>query len=124
MGMIKIVLTAAAALGTATACVAEPIVVQAGSVGSAYELLQAGKTQSAIDELNRVSGRNDPTRLINLGTAYARMGRVEDARLSYRAAMRTDDRAEVELSDGSWMDSRAAARLALRRLSATQVAAR
>jgi Tfp pilus assembly protein PilF len=113
-----------AAFATSAAGAADTIVVQAGSVSSAYDLLRAGKTQSAIDELNRVSDRNDPARLINLGTAHARMGHATEAKAHFRQAMRSDARAEIELADGSWMDSRAAARLALRRLSTTEVAAR
>jgi Flp pilus assembly protein TadD len=123
--MNKVLVCAAALLsGVSATAYAEPIVVQAGSVETAAELLRAGRTMSAIDELQRVTERNDPTRLINLGTGYARMGRTADARASFRAAMRSDLRSEIELIDGSWMDSREAARLALRRLSATQVASR
>lgn len=123
--MTKTLLMAAALIGGASAAAAnEPIVVQAGSVATGYQLLMAGKTRSAIDELQRVSERNDPTRLINLGTAHARMGEWDEAKSHYRAAMRSDQRSEIELSNGEWMDSRAAARLALRRLSAYQLALR
>ncbi len=89
----------------------------------AYEILSSGKTREAIAilEANRA---DDPSRLINLGAAYARLGRQDDARKAYLAAMASTERADVELSNGLMMDSREVARLALSRLSSTQLAAR
>ncbi|MDZ3832463.1 MAG: hypothetical protein U0S50_11685 [Sphingopyxis sp.] len=86
----------------------------------AYSELAAGENQAAIDKLtgeSRVDAR-DPSRLINLGTAYARLGRATDARNAYLAAESSPIRYDLELADGRYMDSRWAARTALANLSA------
>ena len=86
-------------------------------VDVAYEELRDGNTAAAIRQLEdpRVSDRDDPARLINLGTAYAREGRMAEAEAMFRAAMKSDQR-WLELADGRWLDSRAVAQLALARL--------
>ncbi len=89
----------------------------------AYDALSAGKTREAVAILE-ATRTDDPSRLINLGAAYARLGRQDDARRAYLAAMVSAERADVELSNGLMMDSREVARLALARLSSTQLAAR
>ena len=61
--------------------------------------------------------RRDPSRLINLGTAYARLGRTADAAAAYDAAIGSPIRYDVELASGRYMDSRWAARTALANLS-------
>ncbi len=85
----------------------------------AYADMQAGRTDAALDTLAQPRGVDaaDPSRLINLGAALARKGRYNDAAAQYRAAMASDIRYELELADGRWMDSRAAAKLALSRLN-------
>ncbi len=89
----------------------------------AFEALSAGKTREAIAQLE-ASRADDPSRYINLGAAYTRLGRVDDAHKAYVAAISSTARSDVELSNGMMMDSREVARLALSRLSTTQLAAR
>jgi len=74
-------------------------------------------TNSTEAEISRIlaSGQvqqGDPAALINLGTAYARLGQKDRALAMFRAAIASPDRYDLQLSDGRWMDSRAAARLA------------
>lgn len=82
----------------------------------AYEELRAGKNQEAVDKLehNGAAQAGDPAALINLGTAYARQGMADKALASYRAAVDSPQRYDLELADGSWMDSRWAARKAMK----------
>ncbi|HKT85845.1 MAG TPA: tetratricopeptide repeat protein [Novosphingobium sp.] len=84
----------------------------------AYEELRTGRNQEAIDKLERngMVQAGDPAALINLGTAYARQGMADKALVSYRAAIHSPERYDLELADGSWMDSRWAARKAMRDL--------
>jgi tetratricopeptide (TPR) repeat protein len=84
----------------------------------AYAELSAGNTDAAIERLEAELARNpgQPALLINLGTAYARAGRNEEAREAYREAITARDRVNLELADGSWEDSRKAARVALSKL--------
>jgi Flp pilus assembly protein TadD len=77
----------------------------------AYQELSQGQSADAISKLEDSlrMDRDDPATLINLGTAYARMGRTDKALRAYNAAISSDDRYDLELGDGSWMDSRDAA---------------
>jgi hypothetical protein len=84
-------------------------------VDVAYSAMTHGDNDAAIDKL-RASAGSDPAALINLGTAYARKGMKREAAASFAAAMASSDRYELQLADGSWMDSRRAARIALDRL--------
>jgi Flp pilus assembly protein TadD len=90
------------------------------NVPVAYEAMKAGQNDVAIREIlaDQSVRADDPSRLINLGTAYARIGRVNEAAAMYRAAIRSDERYAVELSDGQWVDSQDAAKRALARLTA------
>lgn len=93
----------------------------------AYEELASGQSEAALRKLEVSSAvaAQDPAALINLGAAYAAAGRTDKAIASYRAAMASPDRYNLELADGSWMDSRLAARAALQQLlSANAQAAR
>ena len=85
---------------------------------AAFAQLEAGETDAAIAQLEAELERNPghPVLLINLGTAYSRAGRTDDAREAYRDAIAARERYELELADGSWEDSRDAARIALRSL--------
>ncbi len=91
---------------------------ESAQVDAAYEELTSGETEAAIESLEQNSelDSQDPARLINLGTAYARQGDYTSAEKAFQAAIMSDDRYELELSDGTWMDSRRAARIALLRL--------
>lgn len=107
-------------LSTQIAFAADPV-TETGKVPVAFAELKSGHAQKAIDALQNSKDvdANDPSRLINLGTAYARMGRTAEAALMFKAAMRSDIRYDLQLADGSTMDSRAAARLALQKLTKT-----
>jgi len=107
--MIAVLLPAAAMAEQA----AEP-----DRVDVAYEALAAGQTDEAVAKLTKAnaSESDDPAALINLGTAYARQGRAAEARAMFIAAMESSSRSELELADGSWVDSRRAAKIALARL--------
>lgn len=84
----------------------------------AYAELAAGMNEEAMRKLERSAAvdSDDPAVLINLGAAYARQGMAQRALASYRAAIESPERYELELADGSWMDSRWAARTAMRSL--------
>jgi hypothetical protein len=84
-------------------------------VDVAYAAMSEGRTDAAIEQLRARAG-NDPAALINLGTAYARKGMRQQAVDCFAAALASDERYELQLADGSWMDSRRAARIALDRL--------
>ena len=90
----------------------------------AYETLAAGEAQQAIANLEALRADNpgDPALLINLGSAYAELGDATKAAEYYRAAAESDIRYQLELADGSWVDSRRAARTALRNLEASRLA--
>lgn len=92
----------------------------------AYEQLVAGEAQAAITRLEAVLLENpgDPALLINLGSAYAEIGNLEKAAEAYRAAATSEDRYLLELAGGEWVDSRIAARRALRTLEARGFALR
>lgn len=87
-----------------------------GSIG--YDALVAGENDRAISQImtnDRVS-RNDPAKLINLGQAYARTGRTAEAEQLFNAAMQSRDDFDLILADGTVMNSKEAARLALAKL--------
>ena len=90
-----------------------------------YQELAQGRTQEAIARIRATlrTAVSDPAALINLGTAFARLGHADKAEASYLSAIASEERYDLELADGSWMDSRRAARLALRRLDSGQVLA-
>lgn len=85
----------------------------------AFEALSDGRTEDALRHLTETSdvAARDPSRLINLGTANARLGRSEQAAAMYRAAVNSPIRYDLELADGRTMDSRWAARMALKGLA-------
>ncbi|MFN3474615.1 MAG: tetratricopeptide repeat protein [Blastomonas sp.] len=124
-----IAIAALAALGLAAPGFAQPVQnraaateigYDAGSLG--YAALLQGNYPAALEQMqaaqNEVSpaARRDPARLINMGLAYAKMGDVTSARQHYQAAIDTPVSFDIILSDGRIMDSRVAARHALRRL--------
>ena len=85
----------------------------------AYAELKAGENDAAVEKLTGDIGLDarDPSRLINLGTAYARLGRTAEAAAAYDAAIGSPIRYDVELASGRYMDSRWAARAALASLN-------
>jgi Tfp pilus assembly protein PilF len=110
-----ILILAAAAMVSSPAAAREARADGVTILPVAYEALRDGRPADAVAQLtasDAVSER-DPSRLINLGTAYARLGRTSDAAAMYRAAVDSPIRYDLELADGRYMDSRWAARLAL-----------
>lgn len=80
-----------------------------------YVELTTGRPAEALEKIanNRFLEPGDPAALINRGTAQARLGDLAAARGSYRAALITPQHYVLELQDGSWLDSRRAARKAM-----------
>ena len=85
----------------------------------AYAELKAGENHAAVEKLTGETGlaARDPSRLINLGTAYARLGRTAEAAAAYDNAIGSPIRYDLELADGRYVDSRWAARTALANLN-------
>ncbi|HUQ14027.1 MAG TPA: hypothetical protein VM055_07100 [Novosphingobium sp.] len=94
-----------------------------GEIG--YRELAAQRPAEAQARIaaNRSLDADDPAALINLGTAMARQGEAKKAADCYRAAIASRQRYDLELADGTWMDSRAAGRLAKRMLKDHRVLA-
>lgn len=92
---------------------AEPSGIEQREV--AYQAIAEGRADDAIRaiEARLAKDPDDPALLINLGAAYAKRGDSERAAQAYRAARDSGTRYELELADGTWADSRQAARLAL-----------
>lgn len=124
-----ITFAALAALGAAVPAIAQPVQNRAaaneigyesGSLG--YAALLKGNYPVALEQMQAAekqvppAARRDPARLINMGLAYAKMGDAASAREHYEAAIAAERSFDVILSDGRVMDSRVAARQALRRL--------
>lgn len=103
---------------------AEPPTIEQREV--AYDALAAGRADDAIRaiEAQLAADPDDPALLINLGAAYARKGDAARAAKAFEAAIASDTRYELELADGTWSDSRHAARRALATLQrSSQLAA-
>ncbi|WP_411339506.1 hypothetical protein V6U71_16700 [Sphingopyxis sp. J-6] len=108
------------ALAFASPATAQSIIVVTGPQADsqvlpvAYSELRAGDNQAAVAKLTGETtlDARDPSRLINLGTAYARLGRTADAAAAYDAAIDSPIRYDVELASGRYVDSRWAARTA------------
>jgi Flp pilus assembly protein TadD len=115
MSTLALAALAAAAQLTCTPG-AEPSGIEQHEV--AYEAIAAGRADDAIRALEAQLAKNphDPALLINLGAAYAKRGDAERAARAYQAAIDSDTRYELELADGTWTDSRQAARLGLETL--------
>jgi hypothetical protein len=118
--MFKSVLAGAAMLlalplGTASAAARELVADGVTVLPVAYDEMRSGRTEAAITKLQADSdlSQRDPSRLINLGSAYARLGRDAEAAAMYRAALASPIRYDLELASGEYMDSRWAARAAL-----------
>jgi len=91
----------------------------------AYESLREGRAEEAVRalEVRLAEDPNDPAVLINLGTAYVRTGNLDRAATAFRAAMDSETSYRLELADGSWVDSRHAARMGLESLQGATLAA-
>ncbi|HEY9578443.1 MAG TPA: tetratricopeptide repeat protein [Rhizorhapis sp.] len=86
----------------------------------AASALTSGDYGKAVKRLSLIApdAANDPARLINLGNAYAGLGRMNDAREAYKSA-RYAPEGMLVLADGSEASSRDIARKAMRRLDAS-----
>lgn len=111
MSVYRLLLPVAVLCGPAFA--AEPDMAMSSTA------LVNGQFRQAVAELQKgsLTDASDPARLINLGTAYARLGDVDRASDAFRRAMYSDVRYDLELADGSVVDSREAARMALAKLN-------
>lgn len=85
----------------------------------AAQALRAGDFAKAQRRLTvvRPDAANDPARIINLGNAYAGMGRLADAQIAYTTALYAPD-AMLVLANGEEESSRSIARRALHKLEA------
>jgi Flp pilus assembly protein TadD len=81
-----------------------------GSIG--YEALMRGDNERAVSQImaNAQVSKHDPAKLLNLGRAYARIGRTEQAAGYFKAAMQARDSVDLVLADGRVMNSKVAAR--------------
>ena len=106
--------------GAALAASDEMVVVGVPDGGLAARSLAARDYEAAARRLAapRPDAANDPARLINLGNAYAGLGRMKDAREAYRSA-RFAPESTLVLANGEESSSRDIARRALGRLEAS-----
>lgn len=123
---MKKILLPLVALALSSPAAAQSIIVVTGPQADsnvlpvAYAELKAGDNRAAVAKLTGETSvdARDPSRLINLGTAYARLGRTDDATAAYTAAIDSPIRYDLELASGRYVDSRWAARTALANMSA------
>ena len=94
-------------VGVPDGCLAAPALIAKDYEGAAHRLAPM-----------RPDGANDPARLINLGNAYAGLGKMKDAREAYRSA-RFAPESTLLLANGEEASSRDVARRALNRLEAS-----
>lgn len=118
--MLVTVIVAAALAATQAASTAENG-ANGHSSGAAYAELAKSRSEATIARIlaSEEFDRGDPATLINLGVAYERIGQKDRALAMYRAAIASPDRYDLQVADGRWMDSRAAARLAANALERT-----
>jgi hypothetical protein len=102
------------------------VVVTAPQIGQdqlpvAYAELASRQNTRAVEKLSIEDGHaQHPAHLINLGTALARTGQIEAAKSAYVAALNSPQRYDLEMANGSYRDSRWAARTALAQLNSRQ----
>ena len=83
-------------------------------VAIGYDALSAGDNERAVkDMLEGSVSRHDPAFLLNLGQAYARTGRLAEARELFRRASKKTENVDLILADGRVISSKLAARQAL-----------
>lgn len=95
---------------------AAPITVEAprNADDVAYHELAESRPADALAALE--NGTDDPAALLNRGTAQLRLGQRDAALASYRAALSSRVNYDLELQSGAWVNSRDAARHAIRLL--------
>lgn len=89
----------------------------AGELG--YASLRQGRYLAAIEQIKAESGERprDPAKLLNLGHAHSKLGQADQAREYYKAALKSRQSFDIILADGRVMNSRSAARVAIRQLN-------
>lgn len=110
-----------ASMAPAMASAADDVVVSVvPDRGLAASALLARDYDRAAQKLQAIwpDTINDPARLINLGNAYAGMGRTSDAREAYEAVRHVPDMMLV-LADGTEESARSIAQRAAGRLSSS-----
>lgn len=120
---MSLFLAAALMAQTPTALTVPAPATPASDVG--YHELVSGRPEAAIARIERngLAQAGDPLALINLGTAYKMLGRKDEAARLYRAAASSDERYDVEMANGRWVDSRRAANLAMSRIGSDEMLA-
>ncbi len=108
------ILVLAAAMATSPGASSTGAETQSASTMVVSEQTAQSQTEAAISRIlaSGLVEDRDPAALINLGSAYAKLGQKERALAMFRAAIASPERYDLQLTDGRWMDSRAAARLA------------
>lgn len=116
--MMMGLMLAAMVPGLAQAAPEEMVVVGAPDGTLAAKALSSGRFEDARRRLASmpVYGENDPARLINLGNAYAGLGKMAQAREAYRSA-RFAPEVTLVLANGDEESSRDVAVRALGRLN-------
>lgn len=99
--------------------------VETEKVDVAYRELARHDNSAAVASIlaGSAAAAGDPAALINLGTAYMRMGDAASARRAFNAAIASRVRYDLQLADGTWLDSRDAARAALAYLDRGRIVA-
>ena len=92
----------------------------------AFEQVTEGHASEAVTRLEALlqSQPDDPALLINLAAAQIQLGRYDKAADCYRQAIASQQRYDLELAGGLWVDSRLAARRALAALEGQTLAMR
>jgi len=118
VALLSLGVSASASAGTQTEIGYAP-----GALG--VSAILSGDYNAAAQRLNSLEGttKRDPARLINLGNAYAGLGRTADADKAYRKALKAMP-VDLLLADGTMASSREIAREALSRLPRTTYALR
>lgn len=117
---IALVILLAATAAPAMAQSYHEIGYDRGSLG--FEALMTNQNQLALEQLQRDRSvpQNDPAKLINIGRAYERLGDYNRAEEAFLAALHCKDEMDLVLADGREMNSRKAAKLALKELEASK----
>ena len=120
--------TAFAALLLASAQAPQQAPVPATTQSAALEAdkLAEGQSFKAIAALEKrvEAAPEDPALLINLGIAHAQAGDANMARAMFERALVSPDHGELEIADGSVVDSRRLARKAMRMLDRNEFTTR
>jgi len=85
--------------------------------GLGYEAMVARDYAAAIAQIEQSNvAQDDPARLINLGQAYAKIGRPSEGRKLVLAALNGRKHFDLVLANGEVVNSRTVAEMALRKM--------